>query len=104
MSNRSKSPPPKSSKIVDSSEFGTSIDVDDDLIVNGKISGNTALNIINRYDLQIGNRIGINGILFKVAGHPMYLQKTNVAYGKKRKRRKTRRKTRRPKRRPTKRR
>ena len=51
MSNRSKSPPPKSSKIVDSSEFGTSIDVDDDLIVNGKISGNTALNIINQYYL-----------------------------------------------------
>jgi hypothetical protein len=89
MSNRSKTPI-KSSRLINNS---TSLNLADDLIVNGKISGDVARDIIYGYDLKHGNRIAINNKLFFV-NKDYDLEETNLGFGKtkKTKKRKRRRK------------
>jgi hypothetical protein len=86
MSDRSKSPV-KSSRLMNSS---TSIELPVHLIVNGKITGEIASNIISGYNLKHSNRIAINNKLFFV-NKDYDLEETELGFGKtkKRKKRKT---------------
>lgn len=95
MSDRSKSPI-KSSRLINSS---SSLDLPDDLIVNGKITGDIARDIIYGYDLKHSNRIAINNKLFFV-NKDNDLEETNLGFGKtnkRKKRKKVLKKTRRKK-------
>jgi|TARA_Y100000389_G_scaffold128810_1_gene126276 hypothetical protein len=95
MSDRSKSPV-KSSRLINSS---TSLNLPDDEIVNGKISGDTARDIIYGEDLKHSNRIAINNKLFFV-NKDYDLEETAVGFGKTKKtkkRKKVLKKTRRKK-------
>jgi len=92
MSDRSKSPI-KSSRLINSS---TSLDLPDDLVVNGKITGDIARDIINGYDLKHSNRIAINNKLFFV-NKDYDLEETKLGFGKTKKRKKVLKKTRRKK-------
>ena len=94
MSNRSKSPPPKSSRIVNAT---TSIDLPSHLIVNRKVNRDLARNMIFYYNLKHGNRISINNKLFYV-NKDYDLEETKLAFGKTKKRKKVLKRTRRKKR------
>ena len=78
MSNRSKSPPPKSSRIVNAT---TSIDLPSHLIVNRKVNRDLARDMISYYNLKHGNRISINNKLFYV-NKDYDLEETKLAFGK----------------------
>ena len=95
MSDRSKSPV-KSTRLMNSS---TTLDLPDNLIVNGKITGDIARNIIHGYNLKHCNRISINSKLFFV-NKDYDLEETAVGFGKTKKtkkRKKVLKKTRRKK-------
>ena len=96
MSDRSKSPI-KSSKLVNNS---TSLIIPDNQILNKKITGDTARDIIYGYDLKHSNRIAINNKLFFV-NKDYDLEETNLGFGKTKKRKKRKKvlKTRRKKKR-----
>tara|TARA_X000000368_G_scaffold406377_1_gene384550 strand:- start:6384 stop:6686 length:303 start_codon:yes stop_codon:yes gene_type:complete len=93
MSKRSRTPSPKSSRLMNSS---STLDLPDNLIVNGKISGDIARNIIQGYDLKHCNRISINSKLFFV-NNDNDLQETELAMSKTKKKKKRIKKTRRKK-------
>lgn len=82
MSKRSRTPSPKSSRLMNSS---STLDLPDNLIVNGKISGDIARYIIQGYDLKHCNRISINSKLFFV-NNDNDLQETELAMSKTKKR------------------
>jgi|TARA_B100001250_G_C19596982_1_gene698841 hypothetical protein len=92
MSDRSKSPV-KSTRLMNSS---TTLDLPDHLIVNGKITGDIARNIIHGYNLKHCNRISINSKLFFV-NKDYDLEETELAMGKTKKKKKRIKKTRRKK-------
>ena len=93
MSKRSRTPSPKSSRLMNSS---STLDLPDNLIVNGKISGDIARYIIQGYDLKHCNRISINSKLFFV-NKDYDLEETELALGKTKKKKKRIKKTRRKK-------
>ena len=74
----------------------TTLDLPDNLIVNGKISGDIARNIIQGNDLKHCNRISINSKLFFV-NNDNDLQETELAMSKTKKKKKRIKKTRRKK-------
>ena len=93
MSKRSRTPSPKSSRLMNNS---STLDLPDNLIVNGKISRHTAHVIIYLYNLKHCNRISINSKLFFV-NEDNDLQETEVASCKTKKKKKRIKKTRRKK-------
>lgn len=96
MSDRSRSPPPKSRKLVNAIPEN----LPDDSIVNGKITGDDARDIIDKHSLKHCNRIAINNKLFYL-NKDGDLVETNIAFGKTKKKKKRKKvlKTRRKKKR-----